>query len=361
MPTLDWIGKKAVVNHHQEVPYRLIHCNGELSAGDPDAGNLLVEGDNLVALKALLPYYAGKVKCIYIDPPFNTGSEEWQYDDNVNSPEIKKWLGEVVGREADDLCRHDKWLCMMYPRLRILREFLCKEGTLFVHIDDNEIAHAIILCDEIFGARNKRYIVTFKQASATGHKSINPGCVNVTNNILIYSKEREYWNPNRVFTGRDRDKRYNQFIQNRAEPYERWRFTTLMSAFAASKNLSLQQARKLTKENPDLLDDFVLSNADSVIQPARPDYANVGQETRDIIDRSVKEPNRIFRVTRKGYSDIFLKGGMRILFYSDKIKMIDGVPIAGEPLTTLWDDVLSNNLHQEGGSPFRKGKSQKHS
>lgn len=110
MPTLDWIGKKAVVNHHREVPYRLIHCDGALSAGDPDAGNLLVQGDNLEALKALLPYYAGKVKCIYIDPPYNTGNEGWVYNDNVASPEIKAWLGKVVGKEAEDLSRHDKWL-----------------------------------------------------------------------------------------------------------------------------------------------------------------------------------------------------------------------------------------------------------
>jgi len=356
MPTLDWIGKKAVVNHHQEVPYRLIHCNGVLSVGDPDAGNLLIEGDNLVALKALLPYYAGKVKCIYIDPPFNTGSEEWHYNDNVTSPEISRWLKEVVGKEADDLCRHDKWLCMMYPRLRVLREFLCKEGTLFVHIDDNEIAHAIILCDEIFGLRNRRYVVTFKQASATGHKSINPGCVNVTNNVLIYSKDRDHWKPNRVFTGRDRDKRYNQFIENRGDPFEQWRFTTLMKAFALSKGIPLKEARKLAKDDPKSLDDFVLINASSVVQPARPDYESVGQETRDAIDMSEKNPDQIFRIVRGDYSDIFLRGGMRLLFYSDKVKTIDGVPVAGEPLTTLWDDVLSNNLHQEGGVDFPKGK-----
>ena len=124
MPTLDWIGKQAVVNHHREVPYRLIHCDGALSAGDPEAGNLLVQGDNLQALRALLPYYAGRVKCIYIDPPYNTGNEGWVYNDNVNSPEMRAWLGQVVGREAEDLSRHDKWLCMMYPRLRLLREFL---------------------------------------------------------------------------------------------------------------------------------------------------------------------------------------------------------------------------------------------
>ena len=108
MPTLDWIGEKAVVNHHREVLYRLIHCDGALSAGDSDAANLLVQGNNLEALKALLPYYAGKVKCIYIDPPYNTGSEGWVYNDDVASPKIKAWLGKVVGKEAEDLYRRDR-------------------------------------------------------------------------------------------------------------------------------------------------------------------------------------------------------------------------------------------------------------
>lgn len=152
MPTLDWIGKKAVVNHHREVPYRLIHCDGELSAGDPDAGNLLVQGDNLEALKALLPYYGGRVNCIYIDPPYNTGQEGWVYNDNVNSPEIKSWLGRVVGKEAEDLSRHDKWLCMMYPRLRLLKEFLSESGVIFMSIDGNELHHAKMLMDDVFGA-----------------------------------------------------------------------------------------------------------------------------------------------------------------------------------------------------------------
>jgi len=154
MPVLDWIGKKAVVNHHREVPYRLVHCDGELSAGDRDDGNLLVQGDNLEALKALLPYYASKVKCIYIDPPYNTGNEGWIYNDNVNSPEIKAWLGNVVGREAEDLSRHDKWLCMMYPRLRLLREFLREDGVILVSIDDAEVHHMRILLDEVFGGSN---------------------------------------------------------------------------------------------------------------------------------------------------------------------------------------------------------------
>ena len=154
MPTLDWIGKKAVVNHHRDVPYRLIHCDKDKSVGDPDAGNLLVQGDNLEALKALLPYYAGKVKCIYIDPPYNTGNEGWVYNDNVSSPEIKAWLGSVVGREAEDLSRHDKWLCMMYPRLRLLKDFLSDDGIIWVSIDDNERSRMEALLDELFHRNN---------------------------------------------------------------------------------------------------------------------------------------------------------------------------------------------------------------
>lgn len=154
MPTLDWIGKAAVVNHHQEVPTRLLHCDGALSAGDPDAGNLLVEGDNLEALKALLPYYAGQVKCIYIDPPYNTGNEGWVYNDNVNSPEIRAWLTKLVGKEGEDFSRHDKWLCMMYPRLRLLKEFLRSDGAIFISIDDNEAGNLAQIGFEIFGRQN---------------------------------------------------------------------------------------------------------------------------------------------------------------------------------------------------------------
>ena len=154
MPTLDWIGKRAVERHHEEVPFHLLERNEKLSAGETDSGNLLVEGDNLLALKALLPRYAAKVKCIYIDPPYNTGNEGWIYNDNVNSPEIREWLGKTVGREAEDLSRHDKWLSMMYPRLQLLKKFLREDGAIFVSIDDNEVANLRLLMDEIFGAKN---------------------------------------------------------------------------------------------------------------------------------------------------------------------------------------------------------------
>ncbi len=154
MPTLNWIGKEAVVRHHSEVPFRLLEEVPELSCPDAagDSENLIVQGDNLEALKALLPRYAGQVKCIYIDPPYNTGNEGWIYNDAVNSPEIRQWLGKTVGKEAEDLSRHDKWLCMMYPRLVLLRQFLREDGAIFISIDDNEVASLRLLMDEIFGA-----------------------------------------------------------------------------------------------------------------------------------------------------------------------------------------------------------------
>ncbi len=171
MPSLDWIGKRAVVNHHREVPYRLVHCDSAFSAGEGSSDNLLVQGDNLEALKALLPYYAGQVKCIYIDPPYNTGNEGWSYNDNVASPEIRSWLGKVVGKEAEDLSRHDKWLCMMYPRLRILREFLREDGVIAVSVDENEHRHLMLIMDEIFGAQNRIETLVWKKSYGGGAKS----------------------------------------------------------------------------------------------------------------------------------------------------------------------------------------------
>ncbi|SNR87982.1 site-specific DNA-methyltransferase [Hymenobacter mucosus] len=157
MPTLQWIGKDKVINHHQDVPFRLLdHQYGALADGtqttEPaDSGNRIIHGDNLEALKALLPEYENKVKCIYIDPPYNTGNEGWVYNDNVNDPKIKKWLSQVVGKEGEDLSRHDKWLCMMYPRLKLLHKLLADDGIIFISIDDNEISYLRIVMDEIFG------------------------------------------------------------------------------------------------------------------------------------------------------------------------------------------------------------------
>lgn len=158
MPTLNWIGKEKVVNHHQDVPYKILEpqytfANGKQSK-DGHSENKIIHGDNLEALKSLLPEYEGKIKCIYIDPPYNTGNENWVYNDNVSHPKLKKWLGQVVGKDSEDLSRHDKWLCMMYPRLKLLHRLLARDGAIFISIDDNENASLKLICNEIFGNSN---------------------------------------------------------------------------------------------------------------------------------------------------------------------------------------------------------------
>jgi len=194
MPKLDWLGKKAVVNHHRAVPFHLLKNNNELSVGDPGSGNLLVQGDNLIALKALLPYYAGQVKCIYIDPPYNTGNENWVYNDNVNSPEMKEWLGRAVGKEAEDLSRHDKWLCMMYPRLTLLREFLREDGAIFISIDDNAIHLLRMLMDEIFGNRN--FVTNIIWQKIYTVKNSAKHFSDMHDYILLYTKSIDSWQRN---------------------------------------------------------------------------------------------------------------------------------------------------------------------
>ncbi len=156
MPRLDFKGKTFVQNHHLAVPFHQLvpNANKGLTRKPSLNDNLIVNGDNLLALKALLPTYAGRVKCIYIDPPYNTGNEGWAYNDRVNSPMMKEWLGKVVGGEGEDLTRHDKWLCMMLPRLKLLRELLTEDGAIFISIDDNEQHNLRTLMDEIFGDQN---------------------------------------------------------------------------------------------------------------------------------------------------------------------------------------------------------------
>ncbi len=199
MPRLTWVGKDKVENHHHDVPFRLLERQYVYASPFPasggranSTGNKIIHGDNLEALKALLPEYEGRVKCIYIDPPYNTGNEGWVYNDNVNDPKIRRWLGQVVGKEGEDLSRHDKWLCMMYPRLKLLHRLLAEDGFILVSIDHFEIHHLRVLLDEIFGSQNHRNTIAVRrgiknvqsqfedvQALAVGHEY-----------LLLYSKRQ---------------------------------------------------------------------------------------------------------------------------------------------------------------------------
>jgi len=197
MPSLDFKGKQFIYGHHLTVPVRTLQTNADKSLtgeNDPSLNdNLIIHGDNLHALKALLPKYAGKIKCIYIDPPYNTGNEGWVYNDNVNSPMMQAWLAKHSPVDNEDLERHDKWLCMMWPRLHLLHELLSDDGVIFISIDDDEQHRLRMLTDEIFGAKN---FVTniiwqkkFSPQNDAKYFSDNHDFV------LCYAKNKEIWRP----------------------------------------------------------------------------------------------------------------------------------------------------------------------
>lgn len=195
MPQLDFKGKTAVQYHHLAVPHHQLvpHKDKSLTSTVSLHDNLVVQGDNLLALKALLPTYAGKVKCIYIDPPYNTGNEAWVYNDKVNSPIIKDWIDQAVGKEGEDLTRHDKWLCMMLPRLKLLRELLREDGVIFISIDDNEQHNLRQIMDEVFGEQN--FVANF----IWNHRKSSQNDTDLSlshNHTVTYAKNREIFKLN---------------------------------------------------------------------------------------------------------------------------------------------------------------------
>ena len=194
MPTLSFKGKSVIRTHHLTVPYRQLTPIPKLSVTKSPSlsDNLIVHGDNLLALKALMPSFSGKVKCIYIDPPYNTGNENWAYNDNVNSPMHQDWLKRTVDRE--DLTRHDKWLCMMWPRLTLLREVLSQDGAIFISIDDNEVHHLRDIMDEIFGEEN--FVATIIWHKMDSPKNTASYFSEDHDYIVVYAMNKALWSPN---------------------------------------------------------------------------------------------------------------------------------------------------------------------
>ena len=219
MPEIVFKGKEYVYNHHLTVPYRPLVVHADKGVGAPDlAGNLVIHGDNLAALKSLLPRYAGQVDLIFIDPPYNTGNEGWCYSDNVNSPIMKEWLS-TNPVDGDDLLRHDKWLCMMWPRLTLLRELLSDRGSIWMTLDDNEVHRARMVMDELFGdecfiatiAWHARYSVSSDAAVSNSH-----------NYVLVYSRVPELWKTLRNKVDRD-ERQSRQYSNPDNDPRGPWR------------------------------------------------------------------------------------------------------------------------------------------
>lgn len=321
---LTWVGK----GQEMKLEPRILIENPKLSntEQDKDTENMLIHGDNLLALKALESKYAGQIKCIYIDPPYNKGSR-------IDAD------GKEIG--YDDGVEHSVWLSLMKARLECLRNLLANEGSIWISIDEKESHYLKVLCDEVFGRSNYVIQITIKRGSVSGHKAVNPTPVQICDLMLVYAKDKEKWVYQPVYKERDYDKAYNQFIENIDAPYSEWKFIPLNEAMAKFKlNIDKMIERFPTQ----------------VIRFAQPDYKGVGQETRELIDLSRQNPTVIYKQTRNGYPDIYLLNGNRILFYRDKLKLINGKMVTAELVTNLWDDMNYQGIANEGSVTFQKGK-----
>lgn len=337
---LTWIGKEKRPKLEPRIlledPEKSYHANHRVSDNDI-FDNRLIFGDNLLALKALEQEFSGKVKCIYIDPPFNTQQAFEHYDDGYE---------------------HSIWLGLIRDRAESLRRLLSDDGTLFVHIDDNELGYLIALLDEVFGRRNRIGVVTFKQSSASGPKAINPGLVTTNNYILYYAKNKDVWSPNRVYVPGPRDDRYSKYIENYEDPFHDWCLIGLREAFLRSNRLqSWDEAKAKFADKLEVkLADFVVTNAHRVVRTARVAPKDVNESARDALAQSTADRTKVYRSAREDKDDYYFLGGEQLVFYKAKTRIIDGKPTTASPLTNLWDDLLSNNLHNEGGVSFPNGK-----
>lgn len=274
MPTIQFKGKSFVQNHHLAVPYHQLVPSKENSLNPAPSlnDNLIVHGDNLLALKALLPTYAGKVKCIYIDPPYNTGNEGWVYNDNVKSPVIKEWIGKTVGREGEDFTRHDKWLCMMMPRLKLLRELLSDDGAIFVSIDDIEQGNLRLLFDEIFGEQNFVANVIWQKKYSPQNDA--QYFSDMHDFVMVYAKEKSKWSPAALARTEAQDAAYKNPDKDPRGP---WKATDSTS-------------NKSKTQRPNLYYSVVSPNTDEEIWPLE---SRVWRYSKDVFEAKLAD-NRVW-------------------------------------------------------------------
>lgn len=329
---IDRLFEKKVLTNFKKYSKKGIEVPKEIN----DTDNLIIKGNNLLALHSLRKKYTGKVKLIYIDPPYNTGNDGFNYNDRFN---------------------HSTWLTFIKNRLEISKELLSDDGSIFISIDENEVGYLQVLCDEVFGTENRTALISVKRGSVTGHKAINPGVVNVTEYVISYAKNKKNWKPNKSFKQRPRNDRYNVYIKNVEKSVKNWQFVSLLDAFSEYKQIPKSRLKKeLGAVFEDEIFEFIKLNPKSVIQFAYPDFDKVSKETQRLILESQKNRDVVFHQERKEESDIYLVNGQRILFYEDRLVEIDGELVTGEPMSDFWDDVLPNDLHNEGGVTLKKGK-----
>ncbi len=303
--------------------------------GDPRSENLLIHGDNLAALESLRSTFAGRIRCVYLDPPFNTGRTFAEYDD---------------ARRGDD------WIAMMRPRLAAIAPLLADDSAVFAEIDDTELATLVMLMDETFGRANRLSTITIVRSASTGHKAINPGPVNVSDFLLAYARDRKRWKHRpQVHVRAGYDEAYGTWLENPDEPPKCWRFRPLKAVVAEAIGFasSREASRALGKEGfATRVHAHALANAKHVVRFAQPRYEAIGRAAQAIVDRSREEPERVFVLEREGRAPFIVRGANRILFLSAKVR--DGAIV--EPLTNVWTDIPFQGIAREGGVVFSRNK-----
>lgn len=295
--------------------------------GDSRAENLLVHGDNLAALRALARDFEGQVRCVYLDPPFNTGRTFAEYNDSF---------------ETDD------WLALMRPRLEALVPLLAKDGAVFAEIDDTQLAALNLLMDDVFGSQNRISTITVVRSAPTGHKAQNRAPVHVSDFVLAYARDKRAFRYRPQVTVRaGLDPAYGTWLDNPEARPSRWTFRPLRAAAKAALG---------EKPSEPALAAFVLAHAAHVVRYAQPRYEAIGKAAQKVVDRSRAAPEQVFVHEREGRPPFIVRGGNRILFLASKVREVDGKPAIVEPLTNVWHDVPFQGIAREGGVVFSRNK-----
>lgn len=331
---LTWIGK----DKRPKLEARILLEDTEKSYHAPTRSeqaifdNRLIFGDNLLALKALEQEFAGKVSCIYIDPPFNTGEAFENYDDGLE---------------------HSIWLGLMHERFKLLSSLLNKRGSIFVHLNDDELDYCKVVLDEVFGRSNFVNRITVEARSPSAFSTVNPGVFKSSEYILWYAKDKSEFIENSGRVSRSPDYAYNKWLDNPDEDFSQWRLVPLMDAYEKSPPSRSRRPDSLLEH----FNDFIVNNAKQVCRLASISDSGAGERIVQLKKESLKEPGRVFKLERAGnLDDVYIIDGQQLIFYKKNVAEIDGKLSATALLTNIWKDIAWEGIANEGGVTFRKGK-----
>lgn len=306
---------------------------------DEQCNGLMISSENFQALNLLREKFAEQVKCVYIDPPYNTGGDDFVYKDNY---------------------QESSWLSCLYDRLLLTKPFFKEGGSIAVSIDIKELDKLIALMDMTIGSENRKANITVRRASLTGAKVINPGLVNISENVVMYANGNGKWNPQRAYREcgiNFKKTRYKSFILNKEQGFEKWEISTVLEVFAKTKNIPKSQLVKVLGDSyEDELYKFMMDNAASICRLAALDEDSVGNDVLDLKKISLDNPDIIYHLQREDCNDYYVINGQAILFFKDRLRKVGDKIVPVEPVSDIWDDVLPNDIHNEGGVVLKKGK-----